>query len=438
MKPGVAADWIAARVSLLNFKHPVGWRRRFIAVLLGVALGIASLRAATVSMPPITGELSGDFTVLQVPGKPTVAWKARAKLEGGAWRFELVATAPGLAVRAEATPSSNGAPGRWRIVEGTMDLAAWRPLLLTHALAPALPPDLEVEGTAVVGGAGEWRGRDVTGVLTFSLAKGRARSAAQDWRADDIVVDGEIILGPDGLALHSVELSIGTIQAATITAHRLAVAAVGGEHGQLDVRRAGIDALGGHIELTPFVVDPAAPEVQTTAELGGVALGDLATLLPEALSAASGQMEGRISVRWSARMGFDVDAGALTVADNAPADLRLTASPGFLTGKMPLRIQFLPPWLGPLARWVAIDNPAYDMLHRIEMGETWLTIERLRVQLYPDGPNGARSAVVDIAARPAGGGVVDRVTFAVNVFGPLSQVVRLGLNQTLKVSGSMR
>ena len=118
--------------------------------------------------------------------------------------------------------------------------------------------------------------------------------------------------------------------------------------------------------------------------------------------------------------------------------MRLTASPGFLTGKMPLRIQFLPPWLGPLARWVAIDNPAYDMLHRIEMGETWLTIERLRVQLYPDGPNGARSAVVDIAARPAGGGVVDRVTFAVNVFGPLSQVVRLGLNQTLKVSGSMR
>jgi hypothetical protein len=72
------------------------------------------------------------------------------------------------------------------------------------------------------------------------------------------------------------------------------------------------------------------------------------------------------------------------------------------------------------------------------MGEKLLTVERLHAQLYPDGPNGARSAVVEISARPANGGAVDEVTFTVNVFGPLTQVLRFGLNQTLKVSGSMK
>ena len=70
---------------------------------------------------------------------------------------------------------------------------------------------------------------------------------------------------------------------------------------------------------------------------------------------------------------------------------------------------------------------AFDTLRRIELGETPLVLDRLRVQLLPDGPDGARTLHAEVAARPAVPGAVKTVSFAVNVTGPLSQLLRLGL-----------
>ena len=79
------------------------------------------------------------------------------------------------------------------------------------------------------------------------------------------------------------------------------------------------------------------------------------------------------------------------------------------------------------------------MLQRIELGQSPLAVETLRLQLYPDGPGGPRSARVDIVARPAGAGdVVEKITFSVNVSGPLDQVLQLGFKDraTIRVNGA--
>jgi hypothetical protein len=126
--------------------------------------------------------------------------------------------------------------------------------------------------------------------------------------------------------------------------------------------------------------------------------------------------------------------GSLAVAAGQPATVRLASSPGLLTGNSPPRIALLPASMGALSRWFSLENPAHGMLQRIELGQAPLAVENLRLQLYPDGAGGARSARVEVVARTTGvGDVVEKVTFTVNVSGPLDQVLRLGLDNRAKI-----
>jgi hypothetical protein len=169
-------------------------------------------------------------------------------------------------------------------------------------------------------------------------------------------------------------------------------------------------------------------------ELEGLDLAELSHLLPAALSEASGRINGQVGFDWNLAGGARAGRGEMTVSADTPAALRLAPAPGFLTERVPARIQLLPAWLGPLARWLAPENPAHGTLSDIELGRQPLQVEQLRVELRPDGPDGARSATVIVAARPALGGAVERVAFTINVSGPLDQVVRLGLDDRSRLN----
>ena len=62
----------------------------------------------------------------------------------------------------------------------------------------------------------------------------------------------------------------------------------------------------------------------------------------------------------------------------------------------------MPAIMGSLARWLALNNPAFDTLKRVEMGEMPLTVDKLNLAIYPDGPDGAVSARISVSARPSG------------------------------------
>ena len=277
-------------------------------------------------------------------------------------------------------------------------------------------------------GGGGWAGTEIDGRLTLAMTDGFMRSASQAWDVQGLVLEAVVSVQSDGATLQTLRLTAETVRAADVQASNLMVEAVGGVDGRIEVRRAEVEVFGGRVALSPFTFDPARPEVATTAELSGLAMAELARLIPTALASATGKIEGRIGIEWSEAAGFQPRSGALTIATDAPATLRLTATPGFLTQHLPERIQLLPGWLRLPANWFAPVNPAYGTLESIEMGRQDLRVDQLRVALYPDGPEGVRSATVEVTARPATGSAVELVSFTVNVAGSLQQVLQLGMD----------
>ena len=385
--------------------------------------------------PPIRGDLSGQLALPQLPGFPALTWRIEAQpLSGAGLAVSATATAPGLLLRVELTPPAGDAPGAWRMAEAKIDAASWWRLTLDLAGIKSLPDDFAFTGQLTLVGSGQWRGAEAWGDLHVTLAAGTAGSAAQHWTATGLVVDADFTILANRATVRTAQVKVATIEFAGLTARNLLLDVAAADGGRLAVTRAEVAAFGGRVTLTPFTLDPAAPAVVSVVEFSRVALGELAALVPQALRDAQGQVAGRVSINWSLQSGIGPGDGSLAVSPAEPATVRLAASPGLLTGRSPPRIELLPSFLGPVGRWFSFENPAHRMLQRIELGQSPLAVESLRVQLFPDGAGGARSARVDVVARPTGvGDILEKITFTVNVSGPLDQVLRLGLNDRAKI-----
>lgn len=431
--PGSATPAAADRAVIRRGR----WRYRVVRLsrhgcLLFVLLAVgAGGTAVAQPWPPVAGELSGGLQWRALAGAPPVTWRVQLAQPGpdGVGRALGDVRASGLDVQAEGTTD-----GGWRLTVGEMDLATWsRPLLA--AAGVGAPGDLVLLGTLRFEGEGTWVGTGVEGRLRVTLANGRASSANQGWEADGLELVAQIALASDGsLAIESMTMRAATLQAAGMAGRDLQVELVGRIPGEIEVRRAEVAILGGTVRVRPFRLDPERPEIRATADLAAIALDEVAALLPTALAGARGRLEGRVEVAWSEAAGFRPQGGALRVAADAPASLRLASTPGFLTQHLPERIRLLPDWLRLPPTWLAPVNPAYGTLEKIERGEQDLTVEQLRVELYPDGPDGPRSATVEVAARPASGSAVERVSFTVNVAGPLQQVLEIGLDERARLN----
>ena len=189
----------------------------------------------------------------------------------------------------------------------------------------------------------------------------------------------------------------------------------------------------GQVALAPFTIDPAAPQVDTTVTVDDVSISELVAFLPQALTAADGRLSGRFTVSWDVSNGLRPGRGMLRILNTEVARVQLAASPGLLSGRVPARIAVLPDWLGPLAKWTAVDNPAYHELEEIEMGHRFLNVKTLEVSLQPDGSGEGLSAQVRLIARPEGTKIVDEVDFTVNVSGPLQELIELGLDDRSRI-----
>lgn len=394
-----------------------------------------SLGAPALELPRISGNLEGKLTLRGYGACPVLAWRLSAPPEAGPGQaMQAVLSGPGLTIRLELIWGKDGS-ATWRLQQGQMDLAQWwRPLATRAGLIGRLPSDFALAGVVALTGEGRLHRGQLQGCIGLRVAQGSAGSGAQKWSLADWEATAEMDLSPTGPRLRTLHCNAREAEVAGMPIRHLVIAATGEGPDRLKIEEAGAEVLGGRIALRPFAVNPFDPEVNTAAELQGVALGDLAALIPEALSEARGQLSGRVSVRWSASVGLRPGEGLLAVTPDAPATLRLKATPGFITSRVNKRIVWLPAQLGFLARLLAVPNPAYDTLRRIELGELPLQVEKMAIQLFPDGPDGVRSAVAHIETRPPGDTLVKKVTFDVNVAGPLDQVLRLGADDRVKIS----
>ncbi len=411
------------------------FRRIFLALALA-ALARAEARPGELHWPPVDGEVSGIMRLAALGDGWPITWRVKLRPPAaGALPFAVDLTATGFSLRALGAPPAGGKPGAWQVVEGSIDLTAGLPVATSHVDIAGLPPDLAITGELKFTGEGTWLRSEFSGRLTLTLSNGTAASPKQKWSASGLAFAIDATLEKNRPTVHALRFAVETLNAATLTARQLNVEAAGIEGGKLDVQRAEVSLLGGRVTLTPFTFDPAKPAIDTTADFIGVALGELAALVPQALAEASGRLYGRVAVRWNAQAGAEPGEGALRVAIDSAASVRLAPASGFLTNRVPRKLFLLPAGLGPLARWTAVDNPAYDTLRQIELGQMPLKVETLDVKLFPDGPDGPLSARVELVARPAeAGGAVDRVDFTVNVAGPLSQVLRVGLQSGASIN----
>jgi hypothetical protein len=68
------------------------------------------------------------------------------------------------------------------------------------------------------------------------------------------------------------------------------------------------------------------------------------------------------------------------------------------------------------------------------MGETTLQIESLDIGLRPEGDPNGRTARVVLTAKPEKRKEVESVRFEINVKGPLTDVLRFGIEHNLSLS----
>jgi hypothetical protein len=394
------------------------------------AVGVAGAApAATGIVGRMEGGVGGE---LQIEALAALGLRWRLELAPGGGGFRLAADAAGVVLRVEAVPSAAGGGWRWRVTEGAVDLAGLWPVL-----KPALGKsagDWVVSGKAMLSGEGVWTpDAGPVGVVKLELREARASSAELAVELSGIEADlqtNEPFAGvlPPGQSLRVARISIGAVTAESfemkfgITAARV-----------LELAFAELDVLGGKARIKPMAIPFNATEAVAGAEIEGLALAELAKLMPNAVSGARGKLSGQVQVVWDVKTGMRINDGGLAIVRSDDAVLSLAPAPGFLTGNMPVRFAFLPAWLGPLARWTAPENPAYAPLQAIEMGRVGLRIETLEVKFNPETAGGDRTAKVRLVAQPVGSALVEKITIEVNLAGALARVLELGMDERVKL-----
>ncbi len=410
-------------------------RRWIFAGALGGALLVASVAGAGLALPPFGGEFSGEFAALKLSGAPTLRWTLAATPNDAQGR-DLVLTIEGTGTRLIVRGAVDDAgDGRWAIEEGALDPARWFPSVANEL--GEFTNGVAVSGVLTLRGSGTFVRGEPRGTIAVQWRDGVVQQEVEGWTLEGVTFDGEFSIEGGGATIASTrpfELAVGTIGTTRFGARNFLARGRLQEGGRLALSEARIEVAGGEVTVDPAEIALAPLVGEVNLRITNVGLQDVAALVPAGLAETRGRINGAVRVGWREGEGFQLGQGNLVLGETESARLRLAPSPGFLTDRVSPRFELLPAWLGPIAKWVRPKNPAYADLRDIELGFTDLRLEGLSVQLTPAGDGEGRTARVRVRARPLKpGGVVEQVTFEVNVAGPLSEVVRLGLNQSFSV-----
>jgi hypothetical protein len=404
-------------------------------LLLPVALVAASVSTALVVCAAgaaglaegLQGSVGGSLNVA-VLSELGLRWRLEA---GAVHGLLLKADAEGVRLIVEAV-SAGRAEWRWRIVEGSVELDGLWPVL--KSALGAKSGDWRVGGKAALSGGGVWTpSGGLAGSVRLELREAWASSAELALELGGIEADFYCDDPAAGVLPLGQSLRVARFTAGAVTAERLECRFGINAARVLELAFAELDVLGGRARLKPMVIPLNSTRALAGAEVEGLALSELAKLMPDAISGARGKLSGQVQLLWDVEAGVRINDGGLAIVRSDDAVLRLAPMPGFLTGNLPARFTFLPAWLGPLARWTAPENPAYAPLKDIEMGRSGLRIDTLAVKFYPETAGGERTATVRLTARPVGADLIEQVTIEVNLAGALARVLELGMDKRVKL-----
>ncbi len=378
----------------------------------------------------INGAWRGEVRV--DPRLPVLPWRLKVTaVMGGAADLTGVAETPAGELKVRVRQSSDGAV-EWDVERQTFTAGA-----LSDWLQPllALPAGLTPTGEVMLSGSGQWDAETgAAGTFTLSWPMDALPWTEHDLHLTQPAAKISVEVVSSAIAAVELECDWAALRVTTLELGPGRLQASWDGQGPWRIETATIAAWRGRVSLAPFAFDPAAPALDTTIALENVALTDLAAFFPAAVRAADGRLSGDFGLRWDPTDGLRPGRGALQILASEVARVRLAASPGLLSGRVPAKIAVLPDWLGPLAKWTAVENPAHDELEHIELGDRFIRVDRLEVTLHPDGLNGAVSARVRLIGRPEASELVEKIDFTVNVTGPLQELIELGLDKRSRVT----
>lgn len=395
-------------------------RSRLAATFLSVVTAGAALPpAGEWKLPPLDGELTGEFKALLLGDAPPLKWKFSVKTEKPRERtvaFQIEGR--GLRVQGEARLDPIG-EGDWRVTEAEIDLAEWFGWLAPRFSADAA--GVTCSGSLRLSGAGTWRNGALGGKASFSVREGRIDDPARKFLLEGISVDFEIA---DLAKLRTEPAQVFTWRSGRYDVVALGVGRIELELDAEEIRvtKAAIDVFGGELNVGSLVMSTKSPEFSVVARMDGVEVGQLMFLLPPVLSEAHGRMDGNVAIKRDAT-GIQIGNARLALREGETADLRLAVKPGWLTTSLPPAVvKYFPGF------------------RKMESGEIPIRARVLEMTITPQGDAAGRTAWVRLAGGPSDPELNAPIQTDVNVRGPLEALVKigadLGTNSRLRFSGA--
>ena len=394
------------------------------AVLAG---GAVALPAAGPPPAVISGAVTGVLTPTDLPA---VRWRLEGGTDAdGRENLILSAAADGLSANATVSLDARTGEGTWELRDGSLELAVWLPALAGRLKLEALKT-VAATGRLQLAGRGTVRGGHADGEITATLRDGTLSESASGLTVGGLTADLHLSgfappLAPGAQTVTFTQARIGGL---TLGAGNVTVALPSAD--TVRVLAAGVDVLGGRVELEPFPLTLPVTAADVRARFRRIDLAAIEPLLPTGgITGAQGRLGGMVDLHWSVADGFGVGDVRFDVGrGEAAPTFRLAPVPGMLTSKMPEKIALLPGWLATPA-----VNPVYVSMREIELGRTTLRVDTLRLRLNPAGDTQNRTVQIDLQATPVGPSTVGRVNFDLGVAGPLDELLKFILNKKLSV-----
>ncbi len=409
---------------------------RFACVLLALALSFASPSGAEEpGLPPISGGFRGIARALFMPELPDMEWDVAIDgLSRDGIRATVTAEAPESFFRISVLYRINGDID-WELQEGRVGLARWLEILADRPELQAVR-DYSITGSVHLAGSGTVREGVVSGEATAELRDGTMSDPVSGLQVDGIAGFFRVTSLDPLLADAPQIFTFRELSVAGITVTDGFVRARMSEENLVEVTTVGMKVLGGTISVDPFKFSLLNPEIEAQARFSKMRLADAVPLIPNVLASAEGQLSGRVVLRWSEKEGPSVGEARLRVEKDAPPMIRLAPKSGLLTAALPPRFELLPRRrFGALAWFLSLNNPAHKPARDIELGAMRLHVDSLRLRLHPTGDVNGRTLTLTMVAHPSDQSLVEKVTFDVNVTGPLQTLVQqIGLNSTATIS----
>ena len=366
-------------------------------------------------LPPVDGELSGEFDAKLLGGAPKLNWKLKLRTAKPRERaVEFLIEGLGLLLRGDARLDPLG-EGEWHLAEAKIDLGVWFGWLAPR-VAPPDVANLSVAGTVHLRGDGTWRGGELGGRANIRLENGRVDNAqrkvtleglAYDLAIEDLharrTAPAQVLTWTSG-HYDVVELGAGRVEFAL-------------DGDKVSIAIATISVFGGELAVRAVEFSTQRPEFSASAQMTGIDVGKLLFLLPRILQRATGRLDGFVDLTRDAK-GIAIGDGYLGLREGVKAEVQFVPTPGILSAALPPAI-----------------NKIYPGIAQMETAGVPLIADQLELRFMPRGDDEGRTAFIHLAGRPADATFKGPIDLTTNIRGPLNEVFNVGANSALRLMG---